>query len=136
MRKSGKHLNRYRVDHPTLGLSPRDTLYGCFEIHDRREPLRVISGGERTGDDSQDLTEWEHVSVSLPHRCPTWVEMCYVKDLFWLPTETVIQFHPSRLRYVNAHPTCLHLWRNPNAEIELPPTWTLADDGGKKGVLR
>lgn len=26
---------------------------------------------------------WEHVSVSLRNRCPTWDEMCLVKDIFW-----------------------------------------------------
>ena len=26
---------------------------------------------------------WEHVSVSLARRCPTWEEMCMVKDIFW-----------------------------------------------------
>src|SRR5690349_6482303 len=28
---------------------------------------------------------WEHVSISIPSedRCPTWEEMCFVKDLFW-----------------------------------------------------
>lgn len=25
---------------------------------------------------------WEHVSVSLGHRCPTWYEMCFVKKSF------------------------------------------------------
>ncbi len=24
---------------------------------------------------------WEHVSVSLPRRCPTWDEMCLIKDI-------------------------------------------------------
>lgn len=33
---------------------------------------------------------WEHVSVSLSNRCPTWEEMCMVKDIFWGEDECVI----------------------------------------------
>lgn len=64
---------------------------------------------------------WDHVSVSLPKRTPTWEEMCYVKDLFFDPDETVVQFHPSVEHYVNLHPNCLHLWRNQIEIQELPP---------------
>lgn len=63
---------------------------------------------------------WEHVSVSLPVRCPTWSEMCYAKDLFWEEEETVMQLHPPRSRWVNNHPYCLHLWRPIGQEIALP----------------
>jgi len=69
---------------------------------------------------------WEHVSVSLQHRCPSWNEMAYVKDLFWEDWETVIQFHPPKEHYVNAHPHCLHLWKPLGFEIPLPPRGTLA----------
>ena len=34
---------------------------------------------------------WDHVSVSLPDRCPAWEEMCFVKELFFLPDEVAIQ---------------------------------------------
>lgn len=37
---------------------------------------------------------WEHVSVSFASRCPTWDEMCEVKDIFWTPEECVVQYHP------------------------------------------
>lgn len=63
---------------------------------------------------------WEHVSVSLPSRCPTWEEMCYIKNLFWDETDTVIQYHPPKSEYVNAHPYCLHLWRKIGYEFPLP----------------
>lgn len=65
---------------------------------------------------------WEHVSVSLRNRTPTWDEMCYVKDLFWDPEDVVVQFHPKRSEYVNVHPNCLHLWRpNDGSVICTPP---------------
>lgn len=56
-------------------------------------------------------TDWEHLSVSLPDRCPTWDEMCFLKDLFWEPQDAVVQFHPAKSDYVNVAKFCLHLWR-------------------------
>lgn len=64
---------------------------------------------------------WEHVSVSLPDRCPTWDEMCRIKDLFWDAEDAVIQVHPPKGEHVNCHPFCLHLWRPTDAEVPLPP---------------
>jgi hypothetical protein len=64
--------------------------------------------------------EWKHISVSLPDRCPTWSEMCMIKDLFWDEDETVIQYHPKKSEYVNVHKYCLHLWWH--KDIILPPT--------------
>lgn len=72
---------------------------------------------------------WEHVSVSLPKRkrCPTWVEMCWIKRLFWAEHEAVIQIHPPASEYVDNHSGCLHLWRY--TESELPrPAWHLVGD--------
>ncbi|MFA5158143.1 MAG: hypothetical protein WC451_03105 [Patescibacteria group bacterium] len=68
---------------------------------------------------------WDHVSVSILHkkRMPTWGEMCMVKDLFWNPEETVIQYHPAKSSYVNVHPWTLHLWQPHNLEIPVPRTW-------------
>lgn len=64
---------------------------------------------------------WEHVSVSLKNRCPTWEEMCVVKDIFWEESECVVEFHPPKSEYVSIHPYCLHLWKKIGAEYELPP---------------
>jgi len=64
---------------------------------------------------------WDHVSVSWRTRCPTWEEMCRVKDMFFLPEETCIQFHPAKSEYVNFFPYCLHIWRPQTATVELPP---------------
>lgn len=68
---------------------------------------------------------WEHVSVILVSqknlkRCPTWQEMCYIKDLFWEDDKTVVQYHPPKSEYVNNHPHCLHLWRPVGIELPLP----------------
>lgn len=65
-------------------------------------------------------TDWEHLSVSLPDRCPTWEEMCFLKDLFWSPEDCVVQYHPPKSDYVNLAKNCLHLWRY-RGEMPRPP---------------
>lgn len=73
-----------------------------------------------------DLEGWEHVSVVVkPNdkdvtRCPTWEEMCWVKNQFWNEDEVVIQFHPAKSDYVNCHPFCLHLWRPTDQSLPMP----------------
>lgn len=88
------------------GLAAQLTYNGQFRM------LRVIaSWGEG----------WDHVSVSLPNRCPTWEEMCFIKDFFFHPNECVIQYHPAQEDYVNNHQFCLHMWRPQENEIPKPP---------------
>ena len=65
---------------------------------------------------------WEHVSVSFTNRCPTWDEMCMVKDIFWDGDETVIQYHPSKENHVNYHPHCLHLWKPIGIDFPVQPS--------------
>lgn len=64
---------------------------------------------------------WEHVSVATLDTCPTWEEMCQVKEYFWDPEEVVVQFHPRKSEYVNVATTCLHLWKKINEDFETPP---------------
>lgn len=107
----------FREVHPTLGGSPPGVNWGYFERKHVTGRLRIISSGG-----ARPLTEgWEHVSVSLADRAPTWREMCIVKDMFWGPEETVVQFHPKDSEYVNKHPYCLHLWKKVGSDYELPP---------------
>lgn len=77
---------------------------------------------------------WEHVSVSLVEiktqaskrvlksvqRCPTWAEMCFIKDLFWYANECVVQYHPPMSEYINNHPFVLHLWKPIGIEMPVP----------------
>ena len=72
---------------------------------------------------------WEHVSVSTEERTPTWEEMCFIKDIFWLEDETVVQYHPPKYDYVNCHKYCLHLWKSTRRKMPRPP----ADLVGPKG---
>lgn len=68
---------------------------------------------------------WEHASVSLKKRCPTWEEMCMVKDIFWKETECVLQFHPPKSEYVNLHPFCLHMWKQVGVDNQTPEAWMI-----------
>ena len=65
---------------------------------------------------------WEHVSASFSDRCPTWEDMCVIKDIFWHKEETVVQFHPRESDYISYHPYCLHLWKRHGSEWTLPPS--------------
>lgn len=67
--------------------------------------------------------EWDHVSVSLKHRCPTWDEMDLVRRICFNPDETVMQLHVPEGKNVNVHPFCLHLWRPQQKQIPRPPYW-------------
>lgn len=104
----------FRVTQGKFGTSASDGNNGAFFIPRDGEttPLRVVAS---------DHLGWEHVSVSLPGRTPTWGEMSWVKDLFWGPEDVVIQYHPAEGEYVNAHPNCLHMWRPVGEELPTPP---------------
>lgn len=114
-----KNLEQYRItDNPAINRMyvPQEegSAQGFFEIPYGNKRLTVMVGSDE---------QWDHLSVSLRHRCPTWPEMCYVKDLFFLENETVIQFHPPKSKHINLHKYCLHLWRPWSSEIALPPEW-------------
>ena len=64
---------------------------------------------------------WDHVSVSHGKRCPTWEEMCVVKDIFFRRDECCVEYHPAEKDYVNVHPNCLHIWKLQNLEMPKPP---------------
>lgn len=111
-------VERWRVTDPRDPYTSKPgTLFGFFRIPGpcTRELTVIASNGT-------ERVPWEHVSVSARRHCPTWTEMCFVKDLFWAQEEAVMQLHPPASEYVNNHPTCLHMWRPLNADIPLPPS--------------
>ncbi len=70
---------------------------------------------------------WDHVSVSLPNRCPNWLEMEFVKRRLFNPDESAMQLHVPLRAHISVAHTCLHIWRpNDGREIPLPPAWTVA----------
>lgn len=95
--------------------SPPGFNGGAFEIR--------MPNGERAFAIASSGEGWEHVSVSLPNRCPTWAEMCFVKRMFWSDEDCVVQYHPPKSEYVDCHPHCLHLWRPLESAMPRPPHW-------------
>jgi hypothetical protein len=105
---------RFRISSGILQTTAADGNNGAFVVRLNEEsPFFSVIASDGKG--------WDHVSVSLPHRCPTWDEMCQIKDMFWDPEDCVVQYHPPKSEYVNNHPYCLHLWRNQTAEMVRPP---------------
>lgn len=104
-------VQRHRVRSGPFGSDDSYGNNGRFIFKRRGKTLRVIIS---------DGAGWDHVSVSLKHRCPTWSEMCWIKDLFFDESETVVQFHPRKSEYVNIHPYTLHLWKNQAFDYHLP----------------
>lgn len=117
---------------PNLRIGPyrvRDGFYatddsignnGAFFISHKGVSLKVmVSDG--TEESLPDFLGWEHVSVSTKNRCPTWEEMCFIKELFWKDDEVVFQLHPAKKDWINCHPFTLHLWRKRGFELPLPP---------------
>ena len=100
-----------------------DGNLGCFQV-----PIMTKITGGRSGQRiftviSSDQAGWEHVSVSLPDRLPTWDEMCSIKGMFWGEEDCVIQYHPPQSSYINNHPYCLHMWRPTEEHLPTPPVW-------------
>lgn len=111
-------VERYRIRVGCMGSDPGDQ-FGMFDgiPGPCGRDLRVIAseGDRELG------VPWEHVSVSIPTRCPNWPEMCHIKELFWDDEDAVIQFHPPKSEYVNNHNYCLHLWRPMDGVFPMPP---------------
>jgi hypothetical protein len=119
--KLSSKLEEYRIIHGKYSSSKGEP-YGAFFLPGPcGAPLTIIaSDGDMPPEDP--LGAWEHVSVSIDRRLPNWIEMCFVKDLFWAPEECVVQYHPPRSEYVNNFANCLHLWRPRNVAIPMPPS--------------
>lgn len=119
---------RYRIKKGRMPSTAANGNNGLFRMKgpNRKEavPLMVLAS---------DGMGWEHVSVSLPHRCPTWEEMCFVKSLFWDDETSVMQLHPPKSEWVNNHSYCLHLWRPAHAVIPRPPAFMVGIK--EEGVL-
>jgi len=111
-------LHRVKTSSEELNKYVGSDMAGAFVVLlAGGEVLRVVSSGPASYEGSHG---WEHVSVSLENRIPSWEEMCLAKDLFWFEDETVIQFHPPKAEYINHHPNVLHLWKAPY-QCKLPP---------------
>ena len=108
--ESRRVLKGYMASKPEWGCNGAFTLRSPVD----HKPLMVVAS---------DGGGWDHVSVSRKDRCPTWQEMEYVRDLFFQPDETVVQFSPPRDERINVHENCLHMWRNQAEAVALPLSW-------------
>lgn len=104
---------KFRIKDGHLGSDSSYGNNGVFSIPFESYEFRAIAS---------DGDGWEHVSVSLKHRCPNWKEMCFIKNLFWDEEDCVVQFHPPKSEYVDNCETCLHLWKLAGEEIKRPPS--------------
>jgi hypothetical protein len=104
-------MEPYRRAHWQDPTDMGDRQNGYFVIPKQGMVIVVSSGGG-----------WDHISVSLKDRCPTWDELEQVKHRFWDVTDTVMQLHVPLADHKNCHPFCLHLWRPLNVEIPRPPS--------------
>ena len=109
--------NQYRVRTGPMGSDDSYGNLGCFQIPVSKNGKRHYTVV------SSDAAGWEHVSVSLPDRTPSWDEMCFIKALFWDEEDCVVQYHPPKGQYINNHPHCLHLWRPLAVAMPFPPAW-------------
>lgn len=114
-------VERGRIADGPYGSAIGSEGFGAFFIRAKanQDTLKIIASDGRD-DDGSLYTPWEHVSVSHPRRCPTWPEMCAIKNLFFEPEEVVMQLHPAASEYVNNCRFCLHLWRPTQASVPLP----------------
>jgi hypothetical protein len=111
-------LSNGRVRDGWYGSDGSDGMNGAFYVTaPTGASLKIIASDAN----DPESCGWEHVSVSLHNRCPNWPEMCWVKNLFWEPHETVIQFHVPEADHISIHDYCLHLWRDTRNGHALPP---------------
>jgi hypothetical protein len=118
-----RQLDRFRVDlaieaWATMGVADIKVLdqscNGAFVVPCGNVFLRILAAAG---------SGWDHVSVSLPDRCPTWHEMSFTHRVFFKPQEVAMQLHVPAEDHINNHPFVLHLWapRSKLRRIPLPP---------------
>lgn len=110
--RSLRHLNPMRIRHPFAPDYAGDEHNGAFLI--RRKGLQFVVIASNQGG-------WDHVSVSLSDRCPTWEEMKAIKELFFEADEWTVEFHPPTAKNISVHDYCLHLWRPQDEQLPVPP---------------
>ena len=100
-----------------------DTLVSCSLKVIATDGMVVVPH-PATGEPEWMNTGWEHVSVSplRLRRCPTWLEMEMVRNLFWEPEATVVQLSVPRSKHISINNFCLHMWRSTLEHQPLPPS--------------
>ena len=123
MKTNNETIEEYRITRGKMASFRSYGNNGAFTIPLRMQLILLCIVSDKEG--------WEHVSVSVksevvrkgkkPYtRLPTWDEMNFIKNLFWLPDECVVQYHPPKSSYVD-NAQVLHLWRSTEVEFPMPP---------------
>ncbi len=98
--------------------------FGSDSTYGKNGAFLLRIDGVRVQVVASDGLGWEHVSVSRKDKkLPNWNLMCKVKDIFWDDGDCVVQYHPPKEDYVNAHPGCLHLWRPTDEKMPRPDSY-------------
>lgn len=119
---------KYRREHPMGFKHKTGDPFGFFMVPIKMNgPVMAVQISPAV-----DQYEFDHVSVSLPHRTPTWDEMCKVKDLFFEDEDVVVQFHPAKSQFVNFAKNCLHMWRWAKGKLPTPQAFEV---GPSKDLL-
>jgi hypothetical protein len=64
---------------------------------------------------------WDHISVSLAYRVPSYEEMKAIKRLCFRDDEWAMELHAPPSKHISRHPYVLHLWRPHDVPIPTPP---------------
>lgn len=125
MRTFDNRIETLRITKGALASTSEEGRNGAFSfIRDNKRFYCIVSDGSDWKETGLSGPPWEHVSVSfgqIASRCPTWEEMCYVKNIFFKSSESVIQFHPAKQDNISYHDYCLHLWRPCDGVFPMPP---------------
>lgn len=122
---------QWRIMYGMFGSRKDDGNNGVFQIPHWRIAGYGFQVFASDGGVDQGGQKWEHVSVSVNSkkrsvkRCPTWEEMCHIKDLFWDKEDRVVQYHPPESEYVHSageNEWILHMWRPVGVEVPHPPS--------------
>jgi len=94
-------LDKYRASESERRIAgvDGDGGCGCFKVYVNGRSFFIVAS---------DGGGWDHISVSPCNRkrqgCPTWEEMCAIKDMFFEPEERVVQYHPPQERVRQSAP--------------------------------
>ena len=122
MKKLSEIIKNHRI---IITASDTDGGHGIIPGLDPKKPNKSAEVQWSNG------LGWNHVSVSWTNRCPSWDEMCKIKDIFFNKDEWVMELHPPESEYVNFHPYCLHLWQPQNQQIPTPPSFMVGPKHGQ-----
>lgn len=104
------------IQHPRVSVIEADANEGGAFLVRRNsgKPLRVIASWQ---------LDWDHVSVSLATKTPTYQDMKMVRRIFFKDDEWALEYHPPPKDYISVNDNVLHMWRPQSGTIPTPPKY-------------